>query len=364
MAQNVQENEQVMSTEDLLQAQIELYHHCLVFIKSMALRAATDLRIPDAIHCNGGAATLTDLAAHVGLHPTKLSHLRRLMRVLTLSGIFTVHDGDGEATYTLTRVSRLLLSDGVERTHGLSQMVRVFVNPVAVASQFSLHEWFTVEQAAAVSLFEVAHGCTRWEMIANDSKDGSMFNAGMVEDSSVAMDIILRKSSNVFRGINSLVDVGGGYGAVAAAVVRAFPDIKCTVLDLPHIVAKAPSNNNIQFVGGDLFEFIPAADVVLLKCILHCWQHDDCVKIMRRCKEAISARDAGGKVILIEVVVGIGSNETVPKEMQLLFDVFMMYTDGIEREEHEWKKIFLEAGFSDYKIIPVLGVRSIIEVYP
>lgn len=85
---------------------------------------------------------------------------------------------------------------------------------------------------------------------------------------------------------------------------------------------------------------------------------------MRRCKEAISARDAGGKVILIEVVVGIGSNETVPKEMQLLFDVFMMYTDGIEREEHEWKKIFLEAGFSDYKIIPVLGVRSIIEVYP
>ncbi|EEE69517.1 hypothetical protein OsJ_28977 [Oryza sativa Japonica Group] len=340
MAQNVQENEQVMSTEDLLQAQIELYHHCLAFIKSMALRAATDLRIPDAIHCNGGAATLTDLAAHVGLHPTKLSHLRRLMRVLTLSGIFTVHDGDGEATYTLTRVSRLLLSDGVERTHGLSQM------------------------AAAVSLFEVAHGCTRWEMIANDSKDGSMFNAGMVEDSSVAMDIILRKSSNVFRGINSLVDVGGGYGAVAAAVVRAFPDIKCTVLDLPHIVAKAPSNNNIQFVGGDLFEFIPAADVVLLKCILHCWQHDDCVKIMRRCKEAISARDAGGKVILIEVVVGIGSNETVPKEMQLLFDVFMMYTDGIEREEHEWKKIFLEAGFSDYKIIPVLGVRSIIEVYP
>jgi hypothetical protein len=85
---------------------------------------------------------------------------------------------------------------------------------------------------------------------------------------------------------------------------------------------------------------------------------------MRRCKEAISARDAGGKVILIEVVVGIGSNETVPKEMQLLFDVFMMYTDGIEREEHEWKKIFLEAGFSDYKIILVLGVRSIIEVYP
>jgi hypothetical protein len=41
-----------------------------------------------------------------------------------------------------------------------------------------------------------------------------------------------------------------------------------------------------------------------------------------------------------------------------------MYIDGIEREEHEWRKIFLEAGFTDYKITPTNGVRSIIEVYP
>ncbi|KAF0929165.1 hypothetical protein E2562_016404 [Oryza meyeriana var. granulata] len=312
----------------------------------MALRAATDLRIPDAIHRNGGAATLSDLVANVGMHPTKLSHLRRLMRVLTLSGIFAVRDrdDDGEATYTLTRVSRLLLNGSGERTHGLYQM-------------FSIHEWFTVGETAAMSLFEVAHGCTWWEMIAKDAKDGSLFNAGMVEDSRVAMDIILRESSGVFQGISSLVDVGGGHGAVAAAIAREFPGIKCTVLDLPHIVAGAPAaDSNIQFVAGDLFEFIPAADVVLLKSILHCWQDDDCVKIMQRCKEAISARDSGGKVIIIEVVVGIGSKETVPKEMQLLFDVFMMCTDGIERDEHEWKRIFLKAGFSDYKITPVLDL--------
>jgi hypothetical protein len=42
----------------------------------------------------------------------------------------------------------------------------------------------------------------------------------------------------------------------------------------------------------------------------------------------------------------------------------MMYINGVEREEHEWRKIFTVAGFSDYKIIPVLGFRSIIEVYP
>uniref|UniRef100_A0A0E0QVR2 acetylserotonin O-methyltransferase n=1 Tax=Oryza rufipogon TaxID=4529 RepID=A0A0E0QVR2_ORYRU len=366
MAQRVQEeDEQMTSTDDLIQAEIELYHHCFAFIKSTALRAATDLCISDAIHRNGGAATLSDLALNIGLHPTKLSHLRRLMRVLTVSGIFAVEDHNGEAMYTLTRVSRLLLNGDGERTHALSHLVRVLVNPLTVASHFSIHEWFTIEQAAAMTPFEVAHGCTRWEMIANDAKDGSVFNTAMVEDSRVAMDIILKESCGVFQGISSLVDVGGGHGAAAAAIATAFPNIKCTVLDLPHIVAEAPTtHSNIQFVGGDFFEFIPAADVVLLKYILHAWQDDDCVKILRRCKEAILARDAGGKVIIIEVVVGIGSKEIVPKEMQILFDVFMMYVDGIEREEHEWKKIFLEAGFSDYKITPVLGARSIIEVYP
>jgi hypothetical protein len=86
---------------------------------------------------------------------------------------------------------------------------------------------------------------------------------------------------------------------------------------------------------------------------------------MRRCKEAIPARDAGGKVIIIDMVVGYPvTQQNDSKEAQILLDVFMMYIDGIEREEHEWRKIFLEAGFSDYKITPTNGVRSIIEVYP
>jgi hypothetical protein len=89
------------------------------------------------------------------------------------------------------------------------------------------------------------------------------------------------------------------------------------------------------------------------------------VKILRQCKKAIPSRDAGGKVIIIDTVVGSGSHVSVSQETQLWFDVFMMYVDGIERDELEWRKIFFEAGFTDYKITPVSGFfRSIIEVYP
>ncbi|KAK1699178.1 hypothetical protein QYE76_015875 [Lolium multiflorum] len=105
----------------------------------------------------------------------------------------------------------------------------------------------------------------------------------------------------------------------------------------------------------------------MISLIFHDWGDEDCVKILKKCKEAIPRfppRDAGGKVIIVDMVVGSGPNEIVTRETQVFFDLFIMYLEGIEREEFEWKKIFMESGFSEYKIISVLGVRSVIELYP
>lgn len=89
------------------------------------------------------------------------------------------------------------------------------------------------------------------------------------------------------------------------------------------------------------------------------------MKILKNCKKAIPPREAGGKVIIINMVTGTGpSSDLKHKEMQAMFDFYIMLVNGMERDEQGWSKIFSEAGFSDYRIIPVLGVRSIIEVYP
>jgi hypothetical protein len=103
---------------------------------------------------------------------------------------------------------------------------------------------------------------------------------------------------------------------------------------------------------------------ICFQWVLHDWGDADCIKILKNCKKAIPSRDAGGKVIIVDMVVGGQSSNNKHKETQVLFDLFIMTINGAERDEHEWKKIISEAGFSDYKIIPVLGVRSIIEVYP
>ena len=103
---------------------------------------------------------------------------------------------------------------------------------------------------------------------------------------------------------------------------------------------------------------------VTFQWVLHDWGHEECVKILKNCRKAVPPREEGGKVIIIDIVVGAGQSDSRHKEMQALFDLYIMVVNGMERDEQEWKKIFLEAGFSDYKITPVLGVRSIIEVYP
>ncbi|CAM0885494.1 unnamed protein product [Alopecurus aequalis] len=357
------EDELAMSSDELLEAQVELYHHCFAYVKSLALKAASDLRIPDAIHRRGSAgATLSELAADTGIHPTKLTNLRRLMRVLTTSGVFSVCRSGDATYYKLTRVSSLLVSGR------LSLVVDAFVSHISVAALSGMLEWFTDDGAAAKSLFEVAHGRTVWEMAASDAAAGAFFQSAMDADSRFTMENLLTEcGSSVFGAVSgSLVDVGGGHGATAAAIARAFPHVKCTVLDLPHVVASAPAHETVTFVAGDMFDYIPPADVVLLKWVLHDWKDDDCVKILRRCKEAIPARDVGGKVIIIDTVVGSAKSPQgiISRETEVLFDIYMMNVNGIEREDHEWRKIFLEAGFADYKVTPTKGLRPIIELYP
>lgn len=101
---------------------------------------------------------------------------------------------------------------------------------------------------------------------------------------------------------------------------------------------------------------------IYFQWIMHDWGDDECVKILKNCKKAIPSRDAGGKVIVVDMLVGVGPPDQKHLETQTLFDALLI--NGVERDEQEWKKVLVEAGFSDYKIMPVRGSRSIIKVYP
>lgn len=263
--------------EGLLDAQLDLWHNTFAYLKSMALKAALDLRIADAIHHHGGAATLSQIVTKVTLHPSKIPCLRRLMRVLTVSGVFSIeHSGDGgEAVYHLTPAAGLLIG-----SPNMVPTLNTLLHPILVSPFFDLGTWFQHELPDP-SLFKLTHGQAIYEMADHDAAFNALFNNGMVSDSRVLMGIATREYGDVFQfqGITSLIDVAGGLGGATQAISKAFPHVKCSVLDLAHVVAKAPSGTDVQYIAGDMFESVPPANAVFLKVrrvvlfcfgILHC----------------------------------------------------------------------------------------------
>ncbi|KAK3431290.1 hypothetical protein EUGRSUZ_E02637 [Eucalyptus grandis] len=332
----------------MFQAQSHLYNHTFNFISSMSLKCAVQLRIPDVIHDHKRPMTLLELASALQIHPSKMTCLYRLMRVLVHSGIF------GE---TLVK--------------GLSPFVAIMLDPALVSPWHFLGDWLQGNnhddcRDKLNNSFEATHGVNIWDYGRKNPEFGNTFNRAMAGDSQL-MNLIIKDYKETFEGINSLVDVGGGTGAMARIISDVCPGLKCTVLDLPHVVASLPESENVKFVGGDMFESIPSADAVLLKLLFHGWSDEDCVKVLRKCKEAIAGKnEERGKVMIMDIVIGKTEDDDAQTTATKLFCDMLMMTvgPGRERTEKEWEKLFLEAGFRRYKITPMFELRSLIEVFP
>ncbi|KAJ1695299.1 hypothetical protein LUZ63_011997 [Rhynchospora breviuscula] len=347
---------------ELLQAQVGLWNLTYGYLKTMSLKCALDLGIPDAIFNNGQPMTLSQLHSVLSLPPSKKSHLYRLMRLLAHIGFFIEKNASAcsEPVYDLTAQSRLV----IEKNDSANMLPYVCcsLDDKWLKSSLYIGDWFM--QDSKQNPFELANGCTLWEIVNREPVVKKKFNDAMVSSSCLFNDYIVRYGDDIFKGIESLVDVGGGKGAMAEVIANNFPHVRCTVLDLPHVVCDNPNDGIVKFVSGDMFNYVPPANAVLLKWILHDWSNEDCIRILRRCKDAIPSREAGGKVIVLEAVVGLTS-PMISEEPQLLFDMLMlMVTEGEERDENVWKYLFTEAGFSSYKIVCTIGFSSIIEVYP
>ncbi|KAB1215429.1 Isoflavone-7-O-methyltransferase 6 [Morella rubra] len=253
------------------------------------------------------------------------------------------------------------------------------LDPALVNSWQFLGDWFRA--GSELTPFGEAHGMGFWDYCDQNAEYGNMFNEGMASDSRL-MSLVLMDYAPIFEGLGSLVNVGGGTGTMARIISEAFPHMSCTVFDLPHVVANLPDSSNLIYVGGDMFQSIPSADAILIKAsnrfsllkdlqyfilkwILHDWNDDECVSILKRCKEAITSNGKKGKVIVIDVVIDEEKDEQGIIKTKLLFDALMMVLlTGKERNKKEWEKLFLDAGFSRYKIAASFGMKSVIEIYP
>ncbi|CAL9011948.1 unnamed protein product [Prunus brigantina] len=304
--------------------------------------------------------TLSELNSALPISPTKAHFIPHLMQILVHTRFFARESlSGGEQGYVLTDASTLLLKDNPMSAR---PFLLPMLNPMLTNPWQYLTTWFQNDNPMP---FHVVHGMTFWDYGNQGATIALFFNDAMASNAQLISTLMIDDCKGVFQGVDSLVDVGGGTGTVAKSIADAFPHMKCTVLDLPHVVADLKGSKNLEYVAGDMFEAVPEADAMFLKWILHDWSDEECVKILERCKEAITREGKKGKVIIVDMTVENKNTDKESGETRLFFDVLMMVlVKGKERNEKEWAKLFSDAGFRYCKITPCLGLRSLIEVYP
>ena len=267
-----------VSSRELLQAHAQLWNCSVSYMKAMSLKCVIELGIPDIIHSHGQPMTLSKLISSLpNIHPSKAQCLHRLMRILVHAGFFSSQKGnkaqphkqnqdqeEEEEQYSLSLSSSLLLKDSSLR------MTEFFLTKSLPEIMNRMHHLSAWLQSDDATVYEMSDGMTLWDFLARDTRDTLIFNEAMASDSKLISKVVLDECREVFEGLKSFVDVGGGTGTMARAIADVFPEIKCTVFDLPRVVAGLQGTNNLEFVGGDMFsDPIPPADAILLKVYIN-----------------------------------------------------------------------------------------------
>ncbi len=164
----------------------------------------------------------------------------------------------------------------------------------------------------------------------------------------------------------TLVDVGGGYGALLTAILTAHPHLKGVLVDLPHVVAGARPKleeaglaGRCQTVAGDFFQSVPdGGDAYMLKHVLHDWDDDRCVSILDNCRRAIANE---GRLLVVEILVAPGNEPDYGKYLGLNM---LVLTKGRERTEEQYRTLLEAAGFTLSRVVAARSELSIIEGRP
>jgi hypothetical protein len=170
-----------------------------------------------------------------------------------------------------------------------------------------------------------------------------------------------------FSRFNTIVDVGGGRGGLLAAILSANPHLQGVLFDVPTVVAgiddelaAAEVVGRCEVVSGDFFDSVPdGADAYLLSAIIHDWDDDQAVQILRTCRAAMTDRAC---VLLAEIVLPVGPAPSMGKLADL--EMLVMTAGGRQRTEAELRALLGRAGLRLTRTIPSTSMVSLVEAVP
>jgi hypothetical protein len=317
-----------------------------------ALHAAAQIGIADLLA--DGPQSSEALALASGTHAPSL---RRLLRALASLDVL---EEQPDGRFTLTALGVQLRSDV---PGSLRAAVLFYGGKQHWKAWGGLHESVRTGDTAFGPRSPTAFA----DMAARDPAGAATFNAAMAALTGAVNASVV--AAYDFSRFATLVDVGGGYGALLAGILRATPGLRGTVFEIPAVVegareriAAAGLAERCEVVGGDAFTAVPAgADAYIFKWILHDWDDASSTTLLTNCRAAIGA---GGTLLIVERVLPERAAPG-PGATAFLADLNMLLlTGGRERTEAEFRALFAATGFRLGRIVPTGAPNSIIEAVP
>ena len=275
-----------------------------------ALGVAADLKLADLLA--EGPQPVAKLAGATGV---EASTLHRVLRALASDGVFAE---EAPGLFRNTQESERLCS---EQHNGWPEFAHLFAGV--------FYE--------AVENFPEKFEADFWEWLAANPTERAAFDAAMAGGKERGG---ARLAGLDWRAGETVVDVGGGNGALLRELLAHQPDLRGVILDLPATDRdEAALGDRITFVAGNFFESVPESDVYVLSAILHDWDDERAGAILRTVRAAAAPQ---ARLLLLENVVLPGNEPQGAKWLDLL----MLVLSGRERTEEDWRALLEAAGFT------------------
>jgi O-methyltransferase domain/Dimerisation domain len=315
---------------------------------SQAIYVAAKLGIADLL--KDGPQTSTALATATQSHAPSLF---RMMRALSSIGVF---EQVGQGRFALSP-----LAEGL-RT-GITGSLKATIITIGEIHYQAYGDLLHSVETGSPS-FNKVFGASLFEYLQRNTEACDAFNQGMSDLSSMLAYAVLLAYD--FDGISSIVDVGGGEGKLLETILDFYPGVEGIVFDSSRTIERTKqricsdrSPRQCSYVAGDFFEAVPeGADAYLLCGVVHDWNDEHAIRILRNCRRAMKA---SGRVLLLEMLLP----ETADKHFGKLLDLNMLVmTGGRERTRAEFSVLLDAAGYKVTRIIDTMAPQSLIEAVP
>ncbi|MBE7510509.1 MAG: hypothetical protein HS118_09980 [Bacteroidia bacterium] len=150
----------------------------------------------------------------------------------------------------------------------------------------------------------------------------------------------------------SVMDVGGGYGAVLENIKAKLPSVDCILFDLPKVIEKV-TFSSIKKIGGSFFAEIPSqSDAIILSRILHDWNNEKASIVLRNCFEALPSY---GTLYVIE-----NCTDKIKIDLSLLSLNMTAMCESYERTSFQYISLCVNVGFQFYSETQLNELQTIL----